>query len=163
MEILVSDRGSSPLTSTCVLNIILFDVEETATVLIKGEFLNRDIFLQVLGETLNLDIDITSDEVINSTFYEVDILGRDGINLISADNLTLRIDSLSEIEKELLRQAGITIVTVRSNTPTSSPTSAVPTRFIPIEAVVAIVVVNSVIVIVILLIVLVIVWRRYNR
>ena len=125
--------------------------------------LDRDIVEQVIGNILMLNIDITDVKQLNITHYQIELFGRDGQALISADDLAASLSNLSPEQNLLLLQIGVNIADVISNAPLPTPTTRVPVRPIPPWAVGVIVVLNSVIIVALLLIVLGIIWRRYRR
>ena len=159
----VMDRGTPPNPQTCEFTIMLFSRDDTVStiVIVNTGTLNINIFEDVLGDLLGLDIDVTNSERTNRTFFTVDFTGRDGQELVTADDLRDRVELI--LEDPRLVDAGLTIVQVSSNSPVTTPPPPVPTRPIPTWAVAVIVVLNSVIIIAVLLIVLGITWRRYKR
>lgn len=164
----VMDRGTPPRDEICAFVIMLYSTSDTVTAIVNANSgtLNNNVFESILGGILELDIDVTSKVTNNGTFFTVNFTGRDGQELVMADDLLARVESLLTNEQDvaLLRQAGLAIVEVTSNAPVSTtPSLPTPTRPIPPWAVAVIVVLNSVIIIAVLLIVLGITWRRYRR
>lgn len=162
----VSDRGSSPNSEVCQLIIDLFNFEDTVTTTVvvnQGTF-DPNTFGQILENILEVDIEITESERLNTTHYSVDFFGRDDQQLVAPGDITRRLLALNSDQMQLLVDAGLSIAEVVNNgdiPTTSAPT--VPVRPFPTWAVVVIVVLNSVIIIAVLLIILGIVWKRYTR
>jgi CBS domain containing-hemolysin-like protein len=164
----VADEGIPPNTQTCDLTIILFDFEDTVTtqIIVNSGNLNRNTLADVLSSILGVDVDVVRSNQVNGTFFAVDFIGRDGLNLLSSEELERRILTLLADMNQVaaLLTAGYTIVDVMSNAPMTTTTpEAVPTRPIPAWAVAVIVVLNSVIIITVLLVILCITLRRYKR
>ena len=113
------------------------------------------LFEQLLGNFFNLDIQITESGRVNNSNYKGQFYGRDGSVFIEAPELAQKVAALTTVQKNLLQQAGIVILSVEVNTPpTTPPPPPRPVRVIPTGAVAVIVVLNSVIIIFILLLIL---------
>ena len=160
------DGGIPQNSGTCELTINLFEVEDTVTVtvLINTGFLDIGIIEELFSNILGLDIKVTNTAQLNATLYALDFIGTDNEVIVSAEELADKIQTLSSVQKQLLRDVGVTVVEVTSNGPTPMPTTQAPAPpNIPVWAVALIVVVNSLVVLLVLLIVVIIIWRRYRR
>ena len=163
----VSDSGTVPNSESCSVIINLFGFEDTVTTdieVIQGEF-DASTLQQLLTNLLSLEVELTSFNAFNTTFYEVDLIGFNNDEIIPADSLAFLLDALTDQQLLQLEGAGLSIVMIQSNAPQATPSGPprVVTRPIPTWAVVLIVVLNSVIIIGFLLLVLGITWRRFRR
>ena len=158
----VADSGSPSLGAMCELNIRLFDFDSTVFVTIRGNPDTNVTFERLLEEFFTLDIVIADLIPINATHYTIQTYGKNMTVVISADDLVKMIGNLTIAQMDILRQAGITIIDVVSNTPTDPPMT-VPRPTIPAWAVVVIVILNSVIIIAVLIIILILLLRSLRE
>ena len=146
----------------CELNVHLFDYDTTVFVTIQGSSDTNVTFERLLEEFFTLDIVLTNIVPINATHYGIEAYGMNMTIVIGADDLAKRIGNLTDDQKNLLRQVGISITGVVSNRPTEPP-RRIPRPTIPAWAVVVIVILNSVIVIAILIIILFLLLRSLRE
>lgn len=162
----VSDGGVPRNNATCEVVVQLYDISNTVKAILIGILGNfdEDLFEQLLGGFLELDVQVTESTLLNSTYYQIQLYGKDGTEFTDADELARRILALSNDQRDLLQQAGFNIVRVElPEAPTTESPPVIPTRVIPTWAVAVIVVLNSVIIIFVLLLILILLWRRYSR
>ena len=158
----VSDSGMPMREASCVLSIRLYQLSSTVYLTIRGDINTNVTLEELLEDFLTIDIVPTKIVPLNSTHFQVQAYGKNLTAVIAVDELVSKIGNLTEDQKRLLLQAGITITGVVSNRPVRPP-SRVPAPSIPAWAVVVIVILNSVIIIAVLVIILVMLLRSLRK
>ena len=158
----VSDSGTPSLENECELLVRVYQITWTVNVTVRGDANTNVTLERLLEDFLALNIIITGIVPINSTHYGVQVYGKNNTIVVGPEMLVARIGNLTQEQKDLLEQAGISITGVVSNVPPELP-SRIPTPRIPEWAVAVIVVLNSVIIIAVLLIILFLLLKSLRK